>query len=201
MAPSSKGAMAGGDGGALPALGEPGRASSSARIAAGQTWHGSLQHLPADCPSSNPLCGRVEAQEAGQSRARSHTCPERWLATPAELPSLPNMAPQHWLFPTAYARSSCQPQGCPSHDSALTTCAECLMSMFAPPHCRTGSSGSYPLGLVLASLSHPPLDTRCSGSSAATGSLGSLKLRRLWGPQGDVSQPNSHGGNMLVFCG
>lgn len=35
MAPSSKGAVAGGDGGALPALGLPGMASSSARTAAG----------------------------------------------------------------------------------------------------------------------------------------------------------------------
>lgn len=59
------------------------------------------------------------------------------------------------MCPTACARSSCPPRVCPSHTSASTRCAACSTSMSAPPHCRTGSSGSYPLGPAPAACSDP----------------------------------------------
>lgn len=103
------------------------------------------------CPTAalgEARCPPSPAESWGPDRPSPHG-----LAPAAS--SLLNTDPQRCLCPTACARSSCQPRECPSHASASTRCAACLMSMSAPPRCRTGNSGSYPLGPAPAACSDP----------------------------------------------
>lgn len=119
------------------------------------------------------------------------------LPTPTEAPwgspmapSLPNTDPWHCLCPTACARSSCQPPGCPSRASASTRCAACSTSTSALPRCETGSSGLYPLRPVPAAHSDPSTKHQVLWFSCCSWACAVPLAREALGrPWVDVSQP------------
>lgn len=109
MAPSSKGAVAGGDGGALPALGLPGMASSSARTAAGHgrsPWSTSQLTVPPQILFAGGLM-----LEAGQSGARSqHLCWEGDIGWQLLLSLRGCQPPEHSPTTLVVPHSLCQEQ-------------------------------------------------------------------------------------------